>query len=67
MREEARITEPCSDCKSLKEGMRSMPGPHQYLVLLGPSSANPAASAYRCLICQSKLVYELHENKPVWR
>ena len=57
---------PCVDCEGLRSGTRSLPQPHQYLVLTGQSEASGAAT-YRCLICRNELTREKEGNGNRWR
>jgi hypothetical protein len=66
--EMAGTTAPCSDCRALKNGSRTLPGPHPYLMAVGSTEpANPAATSYRCLICENKLTHEWIGNEASWR
>ena len=67
MEARARPDEACSDCKSLKGGTRSLPGPHEYLVQSGRSESNSAVVSYRCLVCKSEMTCEPDGRLGRWK
>jgi hypothetical protein len=66
--EMAGTSAPCSDCRAIKSGARSMPGPHPYLISTGlTDTANPDSTSYRCLICESTLTHDPMNDEAEWR
>ena len=61
----ASLSKPCTECEGLKNGTRSLPDPHEYLVLSRRSESGTAY--YQCLVCKANLTCELDGRVPRWR